>query len=678
MRALIQTIAVYLLGIYSSLLGVQHPITFNDLFSMGRIQNLQISPDGRWVVYDITFYEIEENSKYSNIYMVSVDGKKVKQLTFNKYANHSPVWVPDGSKISFISDKEGSSQIYLLNPESVNAIRLTDIATSVENYTWSQDTRHLLVETKMLPQAKSPTESVQIEQKYRQEQGSGKEITKLLFRHWNKWRDGKFKHILLLDKDGKFIRDLTPGEYDTPPISLGSKHDYRFSPDGKTVCFVKNIDPVIAISTNNDLWVSSVDTINHRKITRNKGNDCGPRYSPDGHFVAYLSMKREGFEADQRNIILYDIRTGSEKIVTEAIDRSVTDFVWSPDGKKLYFFVEHFGRHQLCQVELKNNKLTLLLEGRYIDKMDLSPNGRFLVLSCQSVNYPSELYRFDIKSKKLTQLTFTNREQLKKLLMNPLEEYWFIGAKGDSIHLLMVKPPNFDDSRKYPLISLIHGGPQGAWRDLFHYRWNAEMFAAPGYVVIMINFHGSRGYGQAFCDAVSKNWGGWPYQDIMIGTKWVAENFNFIDEERIGAAGASYGGYMINWIEGHNEDSLFNCLVSHAGVYELISDFGSTEETWFNIWEFAGYPWENDELYQKWNPANFVQNFRTPMLVIQGEEDYRVAENQAFQLFTALQLKGVESKLLFFPDEDHWVRQPKNARQWWENVYQWLDKYLQP
>jgi dipeptidyl aminopeptidase/acylaminoacyl peptidase len=310
--------------------------------------------------------------------------------------------------------------------------------------------------------------------------------------------------------------------------------------------------------------------------------------------------------------------------------------------------------------------------------MDLSPNGRFLVLSCQSVNYPSELYRFDIKSKKLTQLTFSNREQLKKLLMNPLEEYWFIGAKGDSIHLLMVKPPNFDDSRKYPLISLIHGGPQGAWRDLFHYRWNAEMFAAPGYVVIMINFHGSRGYGQAFCDAVSKNWGGWPYQDIMIGTKWVAENFNFIDEERIGAAGASYGGYMINWIEGHNEDSLFNCLVSHAGVYELISDFGSTEETWFNIWEFAGYPWENDELYQKWNPANFVQNFRTPMLVIQGEEDYRVAENQAFQLFTALQLKGVESKLLFFPDEDHWVRQPKNARQWWENVYQWLDKYLQP
>jgi dipeptidyl aminopeptidase/acylaminoacyl peptidase len=678
MKASFQIITVCFLGIFISLSGTQRSITFHDLFSMARVQNLQISPDGRWVVYDITFYDIEENSKYSNIYMVSVDGKIVKQLTFNKHANHSPLWVPGGSKISYISDEEGSSQIYLLNPEEGKSIRLTDIATTVESYAWSQDAKHLLVETKMLPQAKSPKESMEIEEKYQQDQGSGKEITKLLFRHWNKWRDGKFKHLLLLDKDGKFIRDLTPGEYDTPPISLGSKHDYRFSPDGYSFCFVKNSDPIIAISTNNDLWISSIDTVNHQKITRNKGNDGGPRYSPDGHFIAYLSMKREGFEADQRNIILYDVHAGSEKIVSEAVDRSVTDFVWSPDSKKLYFFVEHFGKHRLYQVELKNNKLTRLLENAYIDQIDISPDGRFLVLSCQSVNHPSELYRFDIKTKKLIQLTFTNTEILDKLQMNPLEEYWFIGANSDSIHLLMVKPPNFDDSRKYPLISLIHGGPQGAWRDRFHYRWNAEMFAAPGYVVIMINFHGSRGYGQAFCDAVSKNWGGWPYQDIMIGTKWAAENFNFIDNERIGAAGASYGGYMINWIEGHNEENLFKCLVSHAGVYELISDFGSTEETWFNVWEFAGYPWENDELYQKWNPANFVQNFKTPILVIQGEKDFRVAENQAFQLFTALQLKGVESKLLFFPDEDHWVRKPKNARQWWINVYQWLYKYLQP
>jgi dipeptidyl aminopeptidase/acylaminoacyl peptidase len=471
---------------------------------------------------------------------------------------------------------------------------------------------------------------------------------------------------------------MTLGKYDTPPISLGSDHDFVFSPDGKSICFVKNSDTIVATSTNNDLWLSSLGEEKEQKMTRGKGNDFGPLFSPDGEYLAYLSMHRAGFEADQNNIILHNLKTGKITNLTESLDRSVSDFVWSPDGNRIYFFAEHFARHCLYDVNIQNNRKRLLLKDHYLKKISVSPDNKFLILEREAINQPVEIFRLEVKSKNLSQLTFFNQQKLAQLEMNPLEDFWFIGANGDSVHLLLLKPPQFDASKKYPLVSLIHGGPQGAWGDDFHYRWNAEMFAAPGYVVIMINFHGSRGYGQTFCDAVSKNWGGWPYEDVMTGTKWAAEKFPFIDKERIGAAGASYGGFLINWIEGHNEKNLFKCLVSHDGVFEQVSMFGATEELWFPTWEFNGYPWDAESLYQKWNPINYVNNFSTPMLIIHGEHDYRIPYTQALQLFTALQLRGVPSKLLFFPDEDHFVRKPQNAKQWWKNVHDWFAKYLNP
>jgi dipeptidyl aminopeptidase/acylaminoacyl peptidase len=451
-----------------------------------------------------------------------------------------------------------------------------------------------------------------------------------------------------------------------------------FSPDGESICFVKNSDTIVATSTNNDLWLSSLGEEKEQKITQGKGNDFGPLFSPDGEYLAYLSMHRAGFEADQNNIMLHHLKTGEITNLTESIDRSVSDFVWSPDGSRIYFFVQHFARHCLYDVNIQNNRKRLLLENHYLRKISVSPDDKFLILEREAINQPVEIFRFDIKSRNLMQLTFVNQQKLTQLEMNPLEDFWFIGANGDSVHLLLLKPPQFDVSKKYPLVSLIHGGPQGAWGDDFHYRWNAEMFAAPGYVVIMINFHGSQGYGQTFCDAVSKNWGGWPYEDVMTGTKWAAEKFHFIDKERIGAAGASYGGFLINWIEGHNEANLFKCLVSHDGVFEQVSMFGATEELWFPAWELNGYPWDAESLYQKWNPINYVNNFTTPMLIIHGEHDYRIPYTQGLQLFTALQLRGVHSKLLFFPDEDHFVRKPPNAKQWWKNVHNWFANYLNP
>ncbi len=667
---------IALLLVVFALVFAGHPIRFEDMFAMGRVRDPHISPDGKWVAYTVSFYDIEKNRGNKDIFLVSTDGKTVRRLTYHEKSDFSPRWSPDGKYLAFISTREGTPQIFLLNMRGGEPQKLTDIPTGVSSFEWSPEGDYLAVATEMLPKAKSPQESVEMEKEWQKTHGSGREIDRLLYRHWNSWREGKYSHVILVNRQGEFVRDLTPGAADTPPISLGSDHDFVFSPDGQSLCFVKNPDPIVAISTNNDLWLTPLTGGEVKQLTTAKGNDNGPRFSPDGRYLAYLSMKRPGFEADQQNLMVMDLRTGEKRNLTEALDRSVSDFVWSPDGKVIYFYVPHHGRHRLYQVEVKTARLKLLLDGHYLNALDISPDGKFLVLARQAVNYPTELYRFDLRKKKLTQLTFTNRERLAELEMNPLEDYWFIGAHGDSVHLLMVKPPQFDPAQKYPLLCLIHGGPQGAWGDDFHYRWNAEMFASPGYVVMMINFHGSRGYGQKFCDAVSHDWGGAPFQDIVTGTRWALRQFPYLDPQRVGAAGASYGGFMINWIEGHNDDGLFKCLVSHDGVYDQRSMFGATEELWFPRWEFNGYPWEAGSLYEKWSPSNFVEHFNTPMLIIHGEHDYRVPYTQALQLFTALQLRGVDSKLLFFPDEDHFVQKPKNARQWWENVHGWLGKYL--
>jgi len=663
--------------IFTSFLFAQNrPIEFSDLFGMGRVSDPQISPNGKHIVCTITYYDIKENKGNSDIFLISADGTEQRQLTFSPHNDSSPRWSPDSKSIAFISTREGSPQIYILNLSGGEAKKAVDIASGVKSFTWSPDGKYFAVATDMYPGAIHPYESSKWDDEKSKNPAEGKIFDKLLYRHWNEWRNGKYSRVVVVPVEGGDPVSVTFVNKDTPPISLESEHDFVWSPNNKDICFVANPDSIVAISTNNDLWLTNKQGSEKRKISFGKGNDNGPLFSPDGKYVAYMSMKRAGFEADQKNLLVYELKSGETANLTGTLDRSVEDFVWAPNSKKLYFYVLHHGRHRLYEVDLKSPKRGLLLEKRYLKEMDIDPDGKYLILAIEAINYPAELYKFEIKKKELIQLTFTNKDRLAELKMNPLEDYWFTGVNNDSVHLLMVKPPDFDPAQKYPLICLIHGGPQGEWSDDFHYRWNAEMFASPGYVVIMINFHGSSGYGQKFCDSVSKNWGGWPFEDIVTGTKWAVEKFDFIDGDRIGAAGASYGGFMVNWIEGHNHEGLFKVLVCHDGVYEQVSMFGATEELWFPSWEFNGYPWEETSLFQKWNPANHVENFETPMLIVHGENDYRVPYTQALQMFTALQLKGVDSKLLFFPDEDHFVRKPANAQLWWETVHEWLGGYL--
>ena len=499
-------------------------------------------------------------------------------------------------------------------------------------------------------------------------------IDRLFYRYWNYWTNEKRSHVFVINSDGGEAWDVTPGDYDSPPLDLGSSHDYCFSPDSKEIAFVRNEDAVVAISTNNDIFITSVNGNNIKKITHSQANDNHPVYSPDRKYLAYRAMKQPGFEADQYDLILYHRKTSERKNLTDLFDRTVGGFRFTPNGKFIYFTAQDMGKNCIYRVAVKGGKIEKIIAEHYVRDFCISPDMKFLYFTRESINQPTEIYRSKIDGTSIVQLTFTNKKIVDQLEMSPVEDFEFESFDGWKIHGFLVKPPQFDPRQKYPMIYLIHGGPQGMWADNFHYRWNAQMFAAPGYVVAMVNFRGSKGYGQEFCNAVSKNWGGGPYLDLMKGVDYLIKTYEFIDENRLAAAGASYGGFMINWICGHEHP--FKALVSHDGVYDQRSMYGATEELWFPEWEFGGTPYENPELFEKWSPSNYAKNFSTPTLVIHGENDFRVPVTQGLQMFTALQRHGVPSKLLYFPDEDHFVRKPQNARLWWKTVHEWIAEWI--
>jgi len=657
--------------------GEKRPITVEDMWKMGRVSDPQLSPDGRWVAYVVTYYDMEQNTGNSDIWLVSIEGGEPRKLTNSPKSDDHPRWSPDGSKIAFISTRDGKPQIYVISVTGGEARKVSDVPTGVSDFIWSPDGRYFAFTSRVYPEARDIEESAKWDEEKAKSKVKARIIDHLLFRYWNHWLEDKRSHVFVMPSEGGRCWDVTPGDYDTPPIDLGSRHDFTFSPDGREIAFVRNTDPVVAISTNNDIFIVPVEGGEPKRITENKGNDNSPVYSPDGRYIAYRSMKRPGFESDQYELMLYDRATGRHRCLTEDFDRSVDEIVWSPKSDRIYFNAPNQGRKSIYVVSVKGGPVKEIIYDHYNTGLNIGPNGRFLVFRRQAVNMPYEIFKADVKGKRVTQLTFTNKELLEELQMNPVEDFWFQSFDGTKVHGLMVKPPFFDPGKKYPMVFLIHGGPQGMWSDVFHYRWNAQMFASPGYVVVMVNFRGSRGYGQDFCDAVSRDWGGGPYKDLMAGCDYVLEEFDFIDDEKTAAAGASYGGFMINWIAGHTDR--FKCLVSHAGVFDQISMYGSTEELWFPEWEFGGTPYENPELYIKWSPSRHAHNFKkykTPTLVIHGENDFRVPVTQGFQMFTALQRMGVPSKLLYFPDEDHFVSKPQNSRLWWETVLGWIDEWI--
>ena len=568
-------------------------------------------------------------------------------------------------------------------------------------------------------------------------------FTHLLYRHWNAYKEGKRSHIFVVAVDACVgtaapgcpagaARDLTPGDYDAPVFSLGGQDDYAFSPDGQEICYVSNHDKNPAASTNNDLWIVPVNAgtdrlgagdspaqvlAQTRNITAdNPASDTSPLYSPDGRYIAYRTQQRPGYESDRFRLMLYDRKTGEKKNLTENFDHWVGTFAWDPRSSSIFFVGENAGESWIYRRDLQVDELLKKNAGYHEDSRilellrgfnddlaissDGNPAGGTIFFTRMSLDGPTEIHRlsnntcfyfppacdappgemkFPVPKKWSFPLTHMNDAVLSLVAMSPLESFWFTGAHSDKVQGFLVKPPNFDASKKYPVKFLIHGGPQGAWGDDWSYRWNPELFAAPtpsqpsGYVVIMINFHGSTGYGQKFIDAINGDWGGAPFEDLMKGLDYAEQHYGFIDKTRECALGASYGGYMANWILGHTDR--FKCIVTHDGMFNAESAWGTTEELWFNDWEFKGTPYDNRESYVKWSPHQYAKNFKTPTLVIHGQRDYRLDVSEGLQLFTTLQMEGVPSEMLYFPDEGHWVLKPQNSQLWYKTVNDWVDRW---
>jgi dipeptidyl aminopeptidase/acylaminoacyl peptidase len=653
-----------------------HAITFDDLISLGRIGSFEVSPDAKWVAFEVTWFDKDANSSNTDIYLVPVAGGVPVRFVRSDGDDSSPTWSPDGTKLAFVSDRDGTAQIWIIPVDGGEAKRITNVPTGVANPRWSPDGASIAFTSSVYPECADMDCNGKKLDEAKNAKMKARLVDYLLYRHWNHWRNGRWSHLFVTDLDGKNLVEINTGRSDVPPIALGGDRDIDFSPDGRELCFVMNPDSFPATSTNNDLYVVALPEGKPVSITAaNRSNDNNPRYSPDGRFIAYRAQMTPGFESDRYRLMLYDRRTRAIADLTETFDYSIEGFTWGSDSRTLFFTVEDRGSSSIGRVSIKGGDAAFIIaRSGWLTGIEATRDGKYIVFERQNAVHPVDLYRVSVKGKETIALTDINAETLAKLAMNPLEEFSYDGAKGAKIHGFIVKPPFFEQGKKYPLILLIHGGPQGAFGDDFHYRWNSQMFAAPGYVVAMVNPHGSTGYGQDFTNEISGDWGGAVFDDIMAGVQYL-KGLPYVDPSRLAAAGGSYGGYMVDWIEGHT-NGVFRCLVSHEGVYNIESMYGATEELWFPEWEFKGTPWTNPELYAKWSPNRFAGSFNTPCLIVQGELDFRVPVAEGLQFFTALQRRGVPSELLYFPDEGHFVLKPLNAEFWWKTLHAWFARYL--
>lgn len=658
---------------FSSFAQTKRAIKVDDLWAMKRIGSFSLSPDGKTIAYTVTSYSFGTNKGNTDIYLIDADGKNLRTLKNSEKNESEPKFSPDGKSIAFVRD----GQIWQCNPDGSNEKQLTNIYTGASDFEWSPDGKKMLFVSSVYPECTTQDCNEQKDKAYEESKVKAEIFTELMYRHWNDWRGHKRSHLFLLDIATGEFKDLTEGnKEDVPPPALGSSNDFNFSPDGNEVAFTLNPEFSTAISTNNEVYLLSLSSPSSPKlISTSKGVDCQPVYSTDGKWLAWTSMKRAGFEADKKDLILFDRKTGKMKNLTEDLDRSLEEFIWSTDSKTIYFTAQNEINSSIYKLDVESGNAELFYKENYNTSISISSDGKTLFFIKQRANLPSEIFSLSTDGRNtLRQITFVNKDLLSQLEMNSVETFWCGGANGDKVQSVLVKPPFFDPNKKYPMMFLIHGGPQGAWEDNFHYRWNYQMFASQGYVVVAPNPRGSTGYGQKFTDEISGDWGGKVYTDLMNAYEYAVKNFPFIDSKNTFAAGASYGGYMINWIAGHTDR--FNALVSHAGVFNLESMYGTTEELWFPEWEFGGTPWQKREVYEKWSPHRYIHNCKTPVLVIHGAKDFRVPEEQAFQLFTSLQRLGVESKFLYFPDETHFVAKPLNSKLWWNTVYDWFKKHL--
>ncbi len=659
--------------------------TAEDLWNMKRLSSLTISPDGKFGCFVVTEYNVKENKGNSDLWLIDLNTYKTKRLTTNLGSDNSPTWHPNSKTIAFISKREGDyAQLYQINIDGGEAELITEMPMGISGAKFFPDGKRIAFVSQILPEYENDLEGMKKAIKEKKENKMTAKVTENRFyRYWDNWlTDGYVSRLFVYDTESKERKDLIKGS--TRIFSFDGGIPYVISPDGNWISFVANSTLPPYNELNADVYLIKSDGLSltdaiatggteEKNITASNPQDDGsPYFSKDGKYLYYNKQSDPDYSADNPKLVRYDLKSNEHTVLSEKYDYSFSDFKQSDDGKYMYVLSDKNARSFLFKMNLSSLQIEELWNEGGINSLNVTRDKIYFLKS--SLSSPPEIFEYNLKTKKLSQISFFNKELLDKIEFGKVENYYFKGADDEDVQLFLLYPPKFDQTKKYPLVHLIHGGPHGTFGDDFHYRWNAQLFAAPGYVVAMVNFHGSTSFGNVFGKSIVGAHGDKPFTDIMKATDFLIEKFSFIDKDRLGAAGGSYGGYLINWIAGHT--NRFKALISHAGVYNLMGQFAS-DITHDRVKNYDGSPWEGRyESINRYSPAFFAHNFNTPMLIIHGEKDYRVVTAQGLEIYGVLKGKGVDARLVYYPNENHWILSAQNSIYWYKEVHDWFAKYL--
>ncbi|MDP3404945.1 MAG: S9 family peptidase [Brevundimonas sp.] len=658
----------------------ERAFTYSDMLVANRLSDPRVSPDGRYVVYAVRATDMAANRGVTSLFIQDLSGEgEARRLAISDGGANSARWGSDGA-LYFLSGRSGSSQVWKTDATGATATQVTTLPLDVNAYRLSPDASKVAVSLAVYPTCGDLACSVARGEEAAARKSTGQVYDRMFVRHWDTWADGTQNHLFVLNTDGSGEPVwVTHGfDGDTPSKPFGDEGEFTFTPDGSAVVFSARV------AGQSEPWSTNFDLFRTNGLTGqgftnltddNDAWDTGPVFSPDGRTLAYRAMARPGFEADRWQITLMDVATGAKRQVAANWDRSADSLQWAADGRTLYVVAGDVGQTRLFAIQVANGSVVPITGPGHVSAVEQTPSG--FVFAQDSLTSPSELFVKTFRGREMPRQITNVNPQLEALSFGEAEQFTFAGWNDGTVHAYVIKPAGYVEGRKYPVAFLIHGGPQGSFGNAWSYRWNAMTYAGAGYAVVMIDFHGSTGYGQAFTDAISQHWGDRPLEDLQKGWAAAQAKYDFLDGDRACALGASYGGYMVNWIAGNWADE-FQCLVNHDGIFDTFGMGYATEELWFTEWENGGTPYDVPEAYQRFNPANHVANWSDPMLVIQGDRDFRVPTTQALSTFTALQRRGIESRLVVFPDENHWVLKPQNSLQWHTEVFGWLDRYLKP
>lgn len=649
------------------------------LWSFGRLSDVQLSPGGKKILYGVTYYSKEQNRGNRELYVTDIDTKKAVRLTFTPESEYNAQWRPDGKKIGYLSSKGGSMQIWEMNPDGTGKVKISDVKGGVTGFKYAPDMSKILF-----------TKEVKLDKTVHDiypdlPKSTGRIYTDLMYRHWDTWVDS-YSHIFVANFDGEKLGKATDimldEPYESPMKPFGGMEQITFTPDSKSIAYTcrKKKGKEYSLSTNSDIYLYNIETGTTKNLTKGMmGYDTNPVFSPDGSQMAWESMERDGYESDKNRLFVMNMTSGEKKYFTSGFDQNVHNLSWDKKGKNIYFISDWHASDDIYKLNLKSGKIKKITNGIH-DFTSVISNGKMLIATKMSMSQPVEVYLVNEKTGQETPLTFVNKDILDRLTMGRVEKRWITTTDNKQMLTWVIYPPHFDPGKKYPALLYCEGGPQSTVSQFWSYRWNFQMMAANGYIVVAPNRRGLPGFGQQWNEEISGDYGGQNMKDYFSAIDSLKKE-PFIDENRLGAVGASYGGYSIYWIAGHNQNRRFKALIAHDGMFNLESQYLETDEMWFVNWDLGGPFWDKNNkiaqrTYAEASPHRFVQNWNAPILIIHGQLDYRIPVTEGMQAFDAAVLLNVPAEFLYFPDENHWVLKPQNGILWQRTFFNWLDKWL--